>query len=126
MVALIPNFLPMKRIKIEISSFDSDKWIYIPKSNSIDMDVLMDVEGDPFPLTKYKFAALHRTFFGYKSYVQMDKRIVRNGLEILERRQQLVLEGQQKKLQIAYQDQVQQKLDKILNQMQGPSQNCPN
>jgi hypothetical protein len=124
MEQLIPGFLPMKKIKIEISKFTSNRLVFIPKSMDPEfiVHILHDVEGDPFPLEIYKGAALRWWYFWYKTFVEMDERIVRRGLKILQQRQQLASEMERKlvknerKLK-AYQDKIDQKFDKILNRM---------
>jgi hypothetical protein len=124
MEQLILGFLPMKKIKIEISKFVSNRLIFIPKPKSPEfiVDTSHDVEGDPFPLAISKGAALRQSYFVYKVFEKMDERIVRSGLKILQQRQQLTSEMERKlvknerKLK-AYQDKIDQKFDRILNRM---------
>jgi hypothetical protein len=103
---LIPYFLPMKKIKIEITANVDGKWIYIPRSNQTDLFK----EVAKFAKKAKNDEVLVRSFFGLKYKVDMDKRIVNSALEILERRKQLELEMEQEKVKQAYQDGIEQKL----------------
>jgi hypothetical protein len=94
----MPDFLPMNKIKVEMSSFDSNKWIYVPKPNKHDDDekddkgeeLQRDIESDPFPLLDVKKKALSRPYLGcYMIPVKMDELIIENGLNVLESNQEL-------------------------------------
>jgi hypothetical protein len=82
----------MNRIKVEISTFPSNKWIYIPKSikpsdddcDDYDRILQRDIERDPFPIYLVRRRALCRSFFGCCSApVEMDQQIIENGLKVL-------------------------------------------
>jgi hypothetical protein len=108
---LLPNFLPMKKIKIEIIPNVTGTEICIPKSGQSNL-----FKADSrFISSKKNGEILVRSFCGLKSTVKMDKRIVNSALEILERRKQTELEMEQKRVKQAYQDSIEQKLNHLLN-----------
>jgi hypothetical protein len=141
----MPEYLPINKIKVEISTFDSNKWIYIPKpikpnddeKNDAGYELQRDIESDPFPLTHVKSRVLSQSFFGFcKVPLEMDERIVESGLKVLENVQESKSKKDLEKKEKAHRDEIkeglkrqqvverkidkiEQKLDQLLNQMVG-------
>jgi hypothetical protein len=103
---MMPKKLPRNKVKIEISSYDSNKWMFVPgeviktddtKINKSE-NISTDIEGDPFPLLDVKEKTVHWSFFNY-SWIpdEMDSQIIENGLKVLECNRELKA---QKKLEI--------------------------
>jgi uncharacterized protein (UPF0254 family) len=107
----------MKKIKIEITPNVTGTGICIPKSGQSDLFK----EDSRFASKKKNDEILIRSICGLKSTVKMDKRIVNSALEILERRKQSELEMEQERVKQAYQDSIEQKLDRLLS-----GRNCQN
>jgi hypothetical protein len=109
---LIPD-LPMNKIKIEISSFLSNKWIYVPgkeeyafyETNDKNENITRDIENDPFPLLDVKQKALSRNYFGCcMGPIKMDERIIESGLRVLECNRAFKSQRETEKMKKAYRD----------------------
>jgi hypothetical protein len=137
----MPDYLPMKKIKVEISSFDSNFWIYIPKpmktNDDNDKKVKIDIERDPFPLIHVKKSVLNSSFFGFcKVPLEMDKRIVESGIKVLEYNQESKTNRQLEKIEKAYREEIKErlkrqqslegKMDKIEHKLDKMEQNIEN
>jgi uncharacterized coiled-coil protein SlyX len=138
------DFLPMNRIKVEISSLDSKYWILIPKPAKPNEDetddngktLERDIERDPLPLLNVKKTVLHQTYFGsWKIPLKMDEWITKKGLKVLKRNQEMQSKKELEKIKKAFRDKTEDgldqleqqkgkidkmdhKLDQLLNQMQ--------
>jgi hypothetical protein len=122
MVQLIPDFLPMKKIKIEIASQVNVKWISIPKLDGSDLFKEDDRFSSNDSFRKTDEEILTRSFFGLKTtMVKMDERIVKSALDILERRDQMELEVERARVKKICQDAIEQKLDQLLHRTQSQS-----
>jgi hypothetical protein len=125
-VQLMPDHLPMNKIKVEISSFDSNNWIFIPgkerfaddAKNDKGEEMSTDVEKDPFPLFAVKKKAMNRSHFGCCEIpVEMDERIIERGLKILESNREIKAKSELEKKNKAGLERQQQKFDQLLNEM---------
>jgi hypothetical protein len=103
-IQLMPDYLPMNKIQIEISCYDSNKWICAPKPIKphhikvyINDYKAVEREIAPLPLSSPKNSkdkeikkhVLKRSIFGcHKVPVEMDERIIESGLKVLESNQQ--------------------------------------
>jgi hypothetical protein len=137
----MPDYLPTNRIKVEISSLSSNKWIFIPRTRHIDDDerddkgeeLARDIERDPFPLKDVKRRVLSRSYFGCcKVPLEMDGRIIESGLLVLESNREAKINEDLAKKEKIYraevkerleeskrqQDKMEQKFDQMLNQVQ--------
>jgi hypothetical protein len=140
---LMPN-LPMNKIQVEISAYDSNNWIYIPKPIASDDRTNfseLDMAITPSPLSKVKTRVLSRSVLGcFKVPLNMNERIIESGLKVLERNQEQAKGKLKKKTKInlgdkekTYQDEIKEwqdqqgvkiekierKLDQIMNQNNG-------
>jgi hypothetical protein len=132
-VQLTPDYLPMNRIEIVMSSFDSHKRIYIPKPKNIIDDEKMGhgIEQDPDPLLNVPKTIMNQSYFRCCKFpVKMDDRIIESGLNVLQLKSKRELEKQEKadrdeikqtlvhlKQQLDTKiENIEQKLDQMLNQ----------
>jgi hypothetical protein len=124
-VQLLPGYLPMNRIKVEISSFISNKWIFTTKPNDYEENDLVENR-----LLNIRNKALCRSYFGCcKTPLTMDERIIESGLEVLEFTQKSKMVFESEKNEKAFRDsikegqihlmrqhdKIEQKLDQLLN-----------
>jgi hypothetical protein len=125
-VQLMPDYLPMNKIKVEMSSFDSNKWIYIPKKEVFNDDELnevgeimqRDIERDPFPLQEVSKKALSGSFFGFfNEPVEMDERIIESGLQVLQCSQESKADRELEIKEQAHRDEIKESLDHLNRQL---------
>jgi hypothetical protein len=108
--------IPKHKIKVEISSFDSNRWIYFPRTrqhSNEKIDNRSDIEGDPFPLMYFKEKVLHWSIMGVS---KMDSQIVQNGLKVLECNRQLKSKRELEKKKRHYRQYTMQTLDRLERQ----------
>jgi DNA polymerase III epsilon subunit-like protein len=116
----MPDYLPMNQVRLEMSSFGSNKWMY--KSNPLSEE---DFNIGEERLKAVEKIALGRSYCGYKIPFIMDEPIIEGGLKVLESKQKSEMErkknayqheikeelGQMKRRQ----EKIEKKLDQLLN-----------
>jgi hypothetical protein len=116
-VQLMPDFLPMNKIEIVISSFDIHKRIYIPKPKNIISNEKMEhgIEQDPVPFLNVTKTMVNQSYFGCcKTPVKMDDRIIESGRKVLQMKSKRELEKQEK----ADRDEIKQTLGHLKQQLE--------
>jgi hypothetical protein len=120
-VQLMPDYLPLNKIKVEVSSVDSNKWIHITKpekpsiheSDEVGGNIDRDIEMDPFPLFENKKRAINRSFFGLcKVPLEMDERVIESGLKVLECKQKTMSDMDSEK-EKAYHNEIKEELKRL-------------
>jgi hypothetical protein len=127
-VQLMPDHLPINKIKVEISSFDSNKWIFIPgkerfaddAKNDKGEEMSRDVEKDPFRLSDVKKKAMNQSHFGCCCMVpvEMDERIIESGLKVLKSNREFKAKSNLERQQNLKKEKFEQKFDQLFNEMQ--------
>jgi N12 class adenine-specific DNA methylase len=112
-VQLMPDYLPMNQVKVEISSFDSNNWMYVPKSFD-DKENYIDEK----PLLNEENKVLSRSYFGcWKVPIKMNDRIIENGLKVLDCNQETKWKRELKKKEKAYRDEIKEGLEQLKRQL---------
>jgi hypothetical protein len=113
----MPGYLPMNQIIVEMSSFGSNKWMYVTKADDDFFENFVDEFGEK-RLKTVKQMALSRSHFGYKVPLLMDEPIIEGGLKALERNLESMTtsrSGVEMKIK-AYFDKNKEELDEIKRQ----------
>jgi hypothetical protein len=111
-VQLMPNYLPMNKIRVEISSFDSNKWMDAPKFNDDKY-----CTKDELPLIEDEKKVLGFSYFGCcKVPIEMDERIIESGLKVLENNQEIKSKLEMKAKKKANREHFEKRLWSVLGQ----------